>query len=190
MRKIINSTYISLDGAVEDPHLWPRIAAPEDPRGSEIQTKLLLDCDAVLMGRRTYDGFAPVWPLRSGDPLSDRINTMPKYVVSSTLRDPAWANTHIITGDVIAEVTKLKNTSGKDIVQYGIGALTLALIEHDLVDELRLWIHPLVVGTTARADDHPLRHWPARNFRRTDTVALTSGIVIVSYQTTNAGTGR
>src|SRR3954462_3863442 len=88
MRRIVNSTYISLDGVVEQPHLWPTIERPSDERGGQIQTDLLLACDAVLMGRRTYEGFAPVWQTRSGDPLSDRINTMPKYVVSTTLTDP------------------------------------------------------------------------------------------------------
>ena len=98
MRKIINSTYISLDGVVEQPHEWPTIERPSDERGGQIQTSLLMACDAVLMGRRTYDGFAPVWQTRSGDPLSDRMNTMPKYVVSTTLRDPDWANTTVISG--------------------------------------------------------------------------------------------
>ena len=76
--EIINSTYITLDGVVEGPHLWPSLDRPGDERGGPIQTDLLLSCDAVLMGRRTYEGFAPVWPTRSGDPYSDRINTMPK----------------------------------------------------------------------------------------------------------------
>jgi dihydrofolate reductase len=86
VRKIINSTYISLDGVIEAPHEWLPTEA-SDPAADRIQTELLLSCDAVVMGRRTYEGFAPVWPTRSGDPLSDRINTMPKYVVSSKLKD-------------------------------------------------------------------------------------------------------
>ena len=101
MGRIINSTYISLDGVVEQPHEWPTIERPPDERGGEIQTSLLMECDAVLMGRRTYEGFAPVWQTRSGDPASDRINTMPKYVVSTTLRDPDWANTTVISDDVV-----------------------------------------------------------------------------------------
>ena len=89
MRKIINSTYISLDGVIEEPHVWPP-TGPDDEAAGTIQTDLVLSCDAVLMGRRTYEGFAPVWPTRSGDPYSDHINSMGKYVVSSTLRDPEW----------------------------------------------------------------------------------------------------
>ena len=104
MAKIINSTYITLDGVVEGPHLWPSLNRPGDERSVQIQTDLLLSCDALLMGRRTYDGFAPVWPTRSGDPYSDHINTMPKYVVSTTLTDPDWANTQVIDGDVVARV--------------------------------------------------------------------------------------
>jgi dihydrofolate reductase len=84
MRKIINSTYISLDGVIEGPHLWPSLGRPSDQRADQIQTDLALSCDALLMGRHTYDGFAPVWPTRSGDPISDHINAMPKYVVSTS----------------------------------------------------------------------------------------------------------
>ena len=87
MRKIINSTYITLDGVIEGPHLWPSLG-PRDERWEQIQTDLLLSCDALLMGRRTYEVFAPVWPTRSGDPMSDHINSMSKYVVSTTLKDP------------------------------------------------------------------------------------------------------
>jgi dihydrofolate reductase len=93
MRRIINSTYISLDGVVEQPHRWPTIERPNDERSYTAQNDLLQVCDAVLMGCRTYEGFAPVWPTRTGDPVSDRMNAMPKYVVSTTLTDPDWGNT-------------------------------------------------------------------------------------------------
>src|SRR5262245_3797834 len=104
MRKIVNSTYLSLDGLVEGPHLWPQLKAPSDERANDIQTELLLKSDIVLMGRRTYDVFAAVWPTRSGDPASDRINSMRKVVVSSTLADPEWANTTVISGDVAGQL--------------------------------------------------------------------------------------
>src|SRR5215208_7370508 len=123
MRRIINSTYISLDGVVEQPHLWPTIERPGDERGGQIQTDLLLACDAVLMGRRTYEGFAPAWQSRSGDPYSDRINVMPKYVVSTTLTDPDWANTRVIARDVPEAIAALKAEPGQDIVQYGFGSV-------------------------------------------------------------------
>ena len=181
MRKIINSTYITLDGVIEDPHLWPRLMAPPDPRAGAIQTDLLLACDAVLMGRRTYEGFAPVWPTRSGDPYSDRINAIPKYVVSGTLKNPQWANTTVITGDVAAEIKKLKAAGGQDIVQYGFGSLSRLLMEEGLLDELRLWLYPQTIG------DGKLAHLMTANatqaqFHLSDSTALSNGIVVLGYR--------
>lgn len=129
MRKIINSTYISLDGVVERLHELQPSVGPRGDKGDEIQTELLLGCDALIMGRRTYEGFAPVWPTRSGDPASDHINSMSKYVVSSTLTDPEWTNTSVIGGDPVEELKRLKEAPGKDIVQYGFGQLSHTLME-------------------------------------------------------------
>jgi len=182
MRKIINSTYISLDGVVEAPHLWPSLGRPSDERFGQIQTELALSCDALLMGRHTYDGFAPVWPTHSGDPLSDQINAMPKYVVSTTLRDPEWNNTQVIDGDVAAEITRLKQASGKDIVQYGFGVVSRLLLEHGLLDELRLWVHPLIVGA-ARPSDLLFGAGPAVGFQLKDATTLSDGVVLLSYET-------
>ena len=134
------------------------------------------------MGRHTYDGFAPVWPTRSGDPFSDHINTMPKYVVSTTLRDPEWPNTQVIDGDVAAEIARLKEAPGKDIVQYGFGAVTRLLLEHGLLDELRLWVHPLIVGDGSPSD-LLFGAAPAVGFELADATTLGDGIVILSYRT-------
>ncbi len=98
MRKIINSTYVTLDGVIEDPQDWPSLGGFTD-QGHQVQRELLERCDAVLMGRHTYDGFAPVWSALSGDPFSDRMNALPKYVVSTTLTDPQWNNTTVIDHD-------------------------------------------------------------------------------------------
>src|ERR1700760_375681 len=144
MSRLINSTYITLDGAVENPQNWPSGRHQDDGRAQEIQTKLLLDSDAVLMGRRTYEGFAPVWSGRSGDPYSDRINAIEKYVVSTTLTDPEWNNTTVLASP--EPIAELKAGDGMDIVQYGFGPVTRFLLEHDLLDELRLWVHPFFVG--------------------------------------------
>ena len=182
MRKIINSTYISLDGVVEGPHLWPSLDRPSDPRADQIQADLMLACDAVLMGRHTYDGFAPVWPTRSGDPVSDRINAIPKYVVSKTLTDPSWNNTHVISDDVAGEIGRLKLTDGMDIVQYGFGSVSRLLIEHGLLDELRLWIHPLIVGK-GDLGDLLFGELPAVAFNLVETTALSNGIVVLNYET-------
>jgi dihydrofolate reductase len=183
MRKIINSTYISLDGVIEAPHTWPP-TGPDDEAATTIQTDLLLACDAVLMGRRTYEGFAPVWPTRSGDPYSDHINSMRKYVVSSTLRDPEWTNTTVIAGDPIEEIRRIKSEPGKDIVQYGFGVLSHALMEHGLLDELRLWVHPLFVGK-ARPEDLIYRDGPPAIFELRDATPLKSGNVILTYAATS-----
>jgi dihydrofolate reductase len=182
MRKIINSTYISLDGVIEGPHLWPSLGRPSDERADQIQTELALSCDALLMGRHTYDGFAPVWPTRSGDRLSDHINAMPKYVISTTLKDPEWNNTQVIEGDVAAAITRLKQAPGKSIVQYGFGGVSRLLLEHGLLDELRLWVHPLIVGAGSTSD-LLFGATPAIGFDLTDTTTLSNGIVILSYQT-------
>ena len=180
MRRIINSTYISLDGVVEEPHLWPAIERPSDERAGRIQTDLLLACDAVLMGRRTYEGFAPAWQARSGDAYSDRINTMPKYVVSTTLTDPEWANTTVIGEDVPERIASLKAEPGQDIVQYGFGSVSTLLMEHGLLDELRLWIHPLFVGK-GTADDLLFGKAPETHFQLADSAILKSGMVILTY---------
>jgi dihydrofolate reductase len=181
MRRIINSTYITLDGVVEAPHLWPPLGRGSDPLADQVQTDLLLSCDALLMGRHTYDGFAPVWPTRSGDPASDHINAMPKYVVSTTLVDPEWNNTRVIDGDVAAEVERLKAADGKDIVQYGFGAVTRLLLERGLLDELRLWFHPLILGR-GEPGDLLFGAVPATGWRLLDTTTLSNGIVILAYE--------
>ena len=180
MRRILNSTYVSLDGVIENPHLWPSLGV-SDPNAETIQTDLLKSCDAVLMGRHTYDGFAPVWPTRSGDPYSDKINSMPKYVVSSTLHDPEWNNTTVISSDVVGEIKRLKDEEGGDIVQYGVGRLTHTLMAHGLLDELRLWVHPFFVGA-GRPEDLMFRDGSAARFDLVDTTPLKSGIVVLYYR--------
>jgi dihydrofolate reductase len=179
VRKIINSTYITLDGAVEDPHLWPS-SGDSQGRAEAIQTDLLDACDVVLMGRRTYDAFAAVWPTRSGDRLSDRINAMSKVVVSTTLRNPAWNNTTVIRDDVVAELTRLKELPGKDIVQYGLGPVSFTMLEHGLLDELRLWIHPMIRGRQGPTVPH-FRDCPPAQFHLLDSSTLPNGIVVLRY---------
>lgn len=180
MRKIINSTYISLDGVVESPHLWPSLPETRGDTGNQLQVDLLNACDAVLMGRRTYDAFAPVWPTRSGDPYSDRINTMEKYVVSSTLKDPEWANTTVITDDAVGEIRRLKEQPGQDIVQYGFGSVSFQLLEAGLLDELRLWVHPQFVGRGGPSD-LLFRECPPTLLTLRDTTTLANGIVVLFY---------
>ena len=131
---------------IEAPHLWPALKGGTADEGDTIQTDLLEACDIVLMGRRTYDVFAPAWSSRGGDPYSDRINAMRKVVVSTTLTDPEW-NEH--RGDRRRRrrrVRDLKNEDGGHIVQYGFGDVSRLLLDDGLFDQLQLWIHPQLVG--------------------------------------------
>ena len=170
MGKIVVSENITLDGVVQDP------AGAEGfgrggwvgrvgERGREEAAKVLLDealrAQAQLFGRRTYEFLAARWPSRSGE-LADRLNDMPKYVVSSTLRDPDWNNTTVLAGDVMQEVSKLKQELDEEIVVAGSISLVHTLMENDLVDELRLMIYPVVLGAGERlfgetSDQRPVR---------------------------------
>ena len=181
MRQLVNSTFITLDGVVEGPHLWPSLKAGTSGEGDRIQTDLLETCDIVLMGRRTYDVFAPAWTSRSGDPYSDRINTMRKVVVSTTLTDPQWANTEVVAGDVVTRVRELKDEDGGHIVQYGFGDVSRLLLEDGLFDQLQLWIHPQLVGPSDAAD---LLYRPgtAATFELVDSQVLSNGIILATYR--------
>ncbi|HEU0184155.1 MAG TPA: dihydrofolate reductase family protein [Blastocatellia bacterium] len=180
MRKIVNSTFITLDGAIEDPHLWPSLGGDDSQESFDIHVELINQCDAVLMGRRTYESFASAWPTRSGDVYSDRINAMEKLVVSSALRNPTWNNTTVIARDLVAEVTGLKQRPGKDIVQYGIGQVTYALLEHGLLDELRLWVHPLILGNKGPQVPH-FRDCLPTHLNLVASRTLPNGIAILNY---------
>jgi dihydrofolate reductase len=181
MRKIINSTYITLDGAVEGPHLWPSLGTEAAQESFDIQAELLNNCDAILMGRHTYEIFASAWPTRSGDAISDRFNTIEKLVVSSTLQNPTWNNTTVIARDPVAEITRLKHQPGKDIVQYGIGQVSFTLLEHGLIDELRLWIHPLILGNRGPQVPH-FRDCLPTQLNLVASRTLPNGITILNYR--------
>jgi dihydrofolate reductase len=168
--KIVVSENVTLDGVVQDP------AGAEGfgrggwvgrvgERGREEVAKVLLDealgAEAQLFGRRTYEFLAGRWPSRSGE-LADRLNGMPKYVVSSTLRDPEWNNSTVLAGDVMQEVSKLRQELNGEIVVAGSIRLVRTLMENDLVDELRLMIYPVVLGAGERlfgetSDQRPVR---------------------------------
>ena len=180
MRRVVNSTYMTLDGAVENPHLWPSLGRGGSEVSFEIQSQLLQECDGVLMGRKTYEAFAAVWPTRSGDSYSDRINSMRKYVVSSTLKSASWENTKVIGGDVVAEIAEMKRQPGKDIVQYGLGPVSFLLMENGLIDEFRLWVNPLILGRMGPKSPHFLDCAPAR-LELTGSRNLPNGIVILNY---------
>lgn len=179
MRKLTNSTYITLDGVIQDPQDWPSLGSSGD-RGQTIQTELLLSCELQIMGRRTYEGFASVWPGRSGDPYSDHINAMRKLVFSSRVTDPGWENTTVVADEPIETVRKIKAEDGGDIVQYGFGHLAHQLMAAGLIDELRLWVHPFFVGRGG-ADSLLYRDTAATSLTLAGTTTLDNGIVILTY---------
>jgi dihydrofolate reductase len=185
MGKIIMSENVSLDGVVEDPAGdegfrvggWVgRIADREEV--AKVTLDEARDTEALLLGRRSYEWLAVRWPSRSGE-LADRLNGLPKYVVSSTLEEPTWNNSTVIKGDVVNEVSKLKQELNGDIVVPGSFQLLRTLIEHDLVDELRLKIYPVVLGAGERlfgetSDKKPMRLINAQT--------LDDGIAFLTYQ--------
>jgi dihydrofolate reductase len=164
---------------IQNPQDWPSLGSFTD-EGDRLQTELLLASGGVVMGRHTYEGFAPVWSSRSGDAASDRINAMPKYVASTTLKDPSWNNTTVIPDDAINRIAALKKESGGDLVRYGFGSLTYGLLEAGLVDELRMWIHPFFVGR-ATTDDLLFRPTAPAMFQVADVTRLASGVVVLRY---------
>lgn len=170
MGKIIMSENVSLDGVIQDPTGeegsrlggWFGQVGDKDRRAwAQVELDEALGTEALLLGRRSYEFFAARWASRSGE-WADRLNSLPKYVVSSTLEDPVWNNSTVLKGDLVNEVAKLKLRVNGDIVVYASGQLVHTLIEHDLVDELRLMIYPFVLGAGARlfcetSDKKPLR---------------------------------
>jgi dihydrofolate reductase len=181
MRQLINSAFVTLDGAVENPHLWPPLKGTSSGEGDRLQTELLESCDIVLMGRRTYESFAPAWSARSGDPYSDRINTMRKIVVSTTLTDPEWANTEVIADDVVTRIRDLKGEDGGHIVQYGFGDLSRLLLENNLFDQFQWWIHPQLVGPSDAAD-LVYRPGTTATFELVDSKVFGNGVILAIYR--------
>ena len=170
MGKLVVSENVSLDGVIQDPagdegfQRGGWVGRVGD-RGREEAAQVLLEealgTEAMLLGRRSYEFLAARWPSRTGA-LADRLNSKPKYVVSSTLQDPIWNNTTVVKGNVVNEVSKLKQQLAGDIVVPASFQLVRTLIEHDLADELRLMIYPVVLGAGERlfgetSDNKPLR---------------------------------
>jgi dihydrofolate reductase len=185
MGKIIMSENVSLDGVIQDPAGdegfrvggWVgRIA--DRPQVAKITLDEALATEALLLGRRSYEWLAARWPSRTGA-LADRLNGVPKYVVSSTLEEPTWNNSTVLKGDVVTEVSKLKDELNGDIVVPGSFQLLRTLMEHDLVDELRLKVYPVVLGDGGRlfgptSDQIPMRLINAQT--------LDDGIAFLTYQ--------
>ena len=156
MGRIVVTEFVSLDGVMEDPggaedfqHGGWSFEFSRGEEGDKFKLDEAFESEALLLGRVTYEGFAAAWPSREGG-FADKFNTMPKYVVSSTLEEPEWNNTTVLEGDVVEEVSKLKQAVDGDIVVHGSARLVQTLVEHDLVDELRLMVFPVVLGSGKR----------------------------------------
>jgi dihydrofolate reductase len=146
--------------------------------GDKFKLDEALSAEALLLGRVTYEGFAEAWPSREGE-FADKFNTMPKYVVSSTLEDPEWNNTTVLKGDIAEEVEKLRQEQDGDIVVHGSARLVQALIEHDLVDELRLMVYPVVLGTGKRLFGETREK---KTLRLVDSKVVGDGVLIAVYE--------
>jgi dihydrofolate reductase len=187
MGKIVISTNVSLDGVVQDPDgeegfrlggWFGQFGGKDLEEWGKVEFEEALGTEALLLGRRSYEWFAARWSSRPGE-WADRLNSLPKYVVSSTLEDPDWNNSTVLKGDAVNEVSKLKRELDGDIVIYASYQLGRTLMEHDLVDELRLFVFPVVVGAGERlfgetSDTKPMH--------LVDTRTVGDGLAFLTYQ--------
>jgi len=187
MGMIVISENVSLDGVIEDPAGGEGFArggwvGRVGDRGRDEAAKILLDealrAEALLLGRHSYEFFAGRWPSRSGE-LADRLNSLPKYVVSATLDHPDWSNSTVLEGDVVNEVSKLKQELDGEILVYGSFQLVHMLLEHDLVDELRLMVYPVVLGAGERLFGKTLEKIPMRLL---DARTVGNDLALLTYE--------
>ncbi|WP_432851414.1 dihydrofolate reductase family protein [Amycolatopsis sp. CA-161197] len=187
MGRIVNATFMTLDGDSTNMADWHWDYFSEEATAA---AKAQLDrSDALIMGRKTYDGFSAAWPQRAGtDPFADRMNSIDKYVVSSSLIDPQWTNSHVLGGaggDAVAAVREVKERTDRDILQYGFGDVTRLLLANGLLDELRVWLHPVISGAT-KPDELLYRDTAKANFTFNGSEVFGNGMVILSYTPANA----
>jgi dihydrofolate reductase len=185
MGRIVVTEFVSLDGVMEAPGGgedferggWT-LEVDQGEEGANFKLHETLDAEALLLGRVTYERFAAAWPSQEGE-FADKFNTMPKYVVSSTLRDPEWANSTVLNGDVVEEVAKLRETRDGLIVVHGSAQLVQTLLEHDLVDEVRLMVFPVVVGAGKRLFGATSG---TKRLRLADSETVGDGVAILIYR--------
>jgi dihydrofolate reductase len=181
MRNVIVSVYTSLDGVIQPLDWMPPSESGSEERGRYARDQLFAS-DALLMGRETYEVFAETWPARTAADdgpgeagYIDRINSLPKFVASTTLKEPLAWNTTLIKGDVANEVARLKQQPGQNILMYGCGRLARTLMEHDLIDEYQFWVYPVVVGEGTR-----LFEGVRATLKLVDTKTFSAGFTILT----------
>jgi dihydrofolate reductase len=183
--RIVVTEYVSLDGVMQAPgggedfqHAGWTFEIDRGEEGDKFKLNEALESKALLLGRVTYEGFAAAWPSMEGE-FADKFNSMPKYVVSSTLQEPEWNNSTVLKGEVVEEVAKLRQRLDGDLVVHGSAQLVQTLIEHDLVDELRVMVFPVVLGTGKRlfgGTSDKKRLWLV------DSKTVGDGVAILIYQ--------
>lgn len=177
MRKVVVSEFVTLDGVMESPEWTGQFGSQEQ---EQFKLAELRASDALLLGRVTYEGFAAAWPSVTDDVgFAERMNGYPKHVASATLEEPLeWNNATIIKGDVAEEVRELKRQPGQDILMYGSADLMRTLMQHDLIDEYRLMVFPVVVGSGKRL----FKDGSEKKLNLVDTQTFSSGVVVLTYQ--------
>jgi dihydrofolate reductase len=187
MGKIVISENVSLDGVVEDPTgeegfrhggWFDQVGGKDREEWAKVEFEEALRAEALLLGRRSYEYFATRWASRSGD-WADRLNGLPKYVVSSTLVNPDWKNSTVLAGDVVNEVSKLRQELGGEIVVNASRQLVRMLMEQDLVDELRLMVYPFVLGAGERLFGETS---DKKSIRLLNTRTIGDGLAFVTYE--------
>jgi dihydrofolate reductase len=195
MGKIVVSENVTLDGVIQDPTgeegfrhggWFTQIADSDREASAKVGFDEALGAEALLLGRRSYEFLVARWPSRSGD-WADRLNSMPKYIVSSTLADPAWNNSTVLNGDVVNEVSKLRQKLDGEIVVAASGQLVRTLMEHDLVDELRLLIYPVVLGAGERLFGEIS---DKTSMRLLDNRIVGDGLALLTYDVVREAAGR
>ena len=172
MSKLVESTFVTLDGVIDAPQVW---GSPYwDDEHAAYAARLLEPAEALVLGRATYEGFAEAWPQRSGDPYADKINAMPKHVATRTLTDLTW-NASVIDGDAAEGVAALKDRSGGDLLKFGTGELDRTLIENGLIDEFHFWVFPVLAGG---AGPRMIEGLGTTHLRLLDSTTFASGIVV------------
>ena len=185
MGRIVVTEFVSLDGVMEAPgggedykHAGWTFEIDRGEEGNKFKLDETLGAEALLLGRRTYEGFAAAWPSREGE-FADKFNGMPKYVVSSTLEEAEWNNSTVLKGDLVEEVSRLRDTAAGDVYVQGSARLVQALVEHDLVDELRLMVFPVVLGSGKRLFDGTS---DKKRLRLAESRTVGDGVTILIYQ--------